>query len=152
MPSPFPCSPVIRECSWRNTWREKKRILMSKLSKSLHLKLGSFCILISLTTYKKSLDRHKLKTLYLKNQFSIHSTEKPFLWNFKNAGIELDINKFNMSIWNGTFLSWNRDSWIRSNEAIISKYNNYKNGSIIPELQNQITKPSYGLWHYKPSY
>ena len=25
MPSPFPCSPVIRECSWKKTQREKKR-------------------------------------------------------------------------------------------------------------------------------
>ena len=24
MPSPFPCSPVIRECSWRKTQIEKK--------------------------------------------------------------------------------------------------------------------------------
>ena len=25
MPSPFPCSPVIRECSWKKTQIEKKK-------------------------------------------------------------------------------------------------------------------------------
>ena len=28
MPSPFPCSPVIRKCSWKKTLIEEKKILV----------------------------------------------------------------------------------------------------------------------------
>ena len=33
MPSPFPCSPVIRECSWKKTQIEKKKKKKKKYDK-----------------------------------------------------------------------------------------------------------------------